>query len=224
MATRSQIPVGVLTSLREQPTLESTLASLHAAGFASIMQFDDRHRIGCYAAWRKMLERMLWMFPDAPYLLMCEDDCEFSTGLADYLSSAGSAGDLPHAILSPYCAAANHIDGESGWHSVHPRRAFGALCYLIPRPLALQFHTRPPSPDWRDGTDIAMGQFCQSRNIGYYVHRPSLVRHTGFTTTLDIHKETDANDQFRQCEFFARRISADQGPLALWQRPGSARA
>jgi len=210
------IPAGIISAPRPRPTIAATLESIKAAGFVQPIVFLNDGTAGCWRDWKTALRQMLQMYREAAWLLICEDDCEFSAGLADYLAWPFSDS-MKRAIISPYCADPNHAEGMDNWHAVHPRRFYGSLCHLLSREVAELILANDPRPNWRDGTDTALGAFCIAQQIPYYCHSPSLVKHTGDASSLN--RSADLNEHFRQCRQFAGRISVDQGPQSVWDRP-----
>jgi hypothetical protein len=190
--------VAVLTCPREQPTLSRTLDSLSAAGWQrdEILVSRDDRRAGCYLHWRAVLGLLLVRSPQADFLLVSEDDAIYPVGLREWLSSHRNPNRPdPLAWNSLYCAAPNELSAPAStpvcdpacgrWLPIRvPKRAYGALSYLITPALARRFLANPPLPGWRDGTDRAAGVFCKREGIRYCCHLPSFVRHIGDVSSL----------------------------------------
>lgn len=213
-ATKNANPVwsvGVLTAPRPgQPVLGTTLDSLELAGWPDreIRVFNDRELSGCYRAWRVALAALLSASPQADLILLSEDDALFPAGLREFLESQHASGSLPsHSWLSLYCA--DSLDGmlDCQWQAVHtPRQCWGSVAYVIPPPLARSLLADPPMPNWRDGTDQAVGRFCQRAKVSYFVFSPSLVKHIGLISSLDDPGGEDIN---RTCCRWVNRIDRD---------------
>lgn len=203
----------IITTVRFPRTLENTLTSIRDAGCEKgPVVFEDMIQDGCYRHWKFAVAQMLQAFPDESQFLICEDDCEFSSGLFAYLPAAGE-GD----IYSPYCAAPNPGEfGFCGWVKIHPRRLYGALCLLMHRKTIERFLRCNLMKDSPNGTDVAIRKFCMQEQVAFHVHSPSLVKHTGEVSVVN--KGVSCNEHFRQCQAFAGEISVDKGAKSIWHR------
>jgi hypothetical protein len=194
--------ISVLTCDRQVSYLERTRASLRRAGWPVHSTYIDTARAGCYRGWRSALAHLLHESPAADFLLLCEDDIAVTAGCRDLLDLYPPD---PHAINSLYCAAPNHDDSVFGWHGVArlPRCALGALAYAMTPDMARRFLADPPLPDWADGTDMAMGKFCQRERLPYMVHSPSLVQHIGTVSSL---REPSHDEQSRHAKRWLKSL------------------
>lgn len=220
--------VGIITARRSPSTLSATYKSLLSAGWTRnqilvsaeqnvpagdllVEQLDSSRRAphavhhlrpaGCYRNWRFMLAMMLESAPNDDYYLISEDDCQYTAGLRHYLDANPPPRD---GIASLYTAAPNHRPDSPGWNSITvPLRAYGALAYCIPPDLARRFHADPPHPKWLNGTDTAMGYFCQREGVKYYCHSPSFVRHTGIGEGMETTLPDAGVAKNRQCAEWA---------------------
>lgn len=168
--------VGTLTAPRKQATLAVSLTSLRAAGFAPDVILDDVERKGCWQNWLAVLRRLLSIAPDVERYLVTEDDALFSVGLRDYLDHNPPP---PDSVASLYCSRDCMLPELMRWARMPvPLMAHGSLAYVLTPTIARQIAADPPFPNRRHGTDHAVGTFCRYREIPYYVHSPSLTRHS----------------------------------------------
>jgi hypothetical protein len=201
--------VGVTTAPRREPTLETTLGSLHAAGWSDVRLFAEPHSevpsgtedlfitrraelLGAFSNWYLGLAELVMRSPDADAYFLCQDDIVLCQNLRGYLEErlwpARAVG-----VVSVYCAAWQDHFGtvgfhqlDAGWHSC------GALAYvfsnagakaLLTHPLFLQHRTHGPESGGAS-IDSVVGQWCRMSGLPYYVHSPSLVQHVGRTSAL----------------------------------------
>lgn len=209
------------------PTLPATVASLSAAGWPadSVEIYIDLKRSGCWQAWQRMLAGVvnsIEQIPSPPagnskntWILLAEDDAEFSANLRSLLDSPSVRLDTS-AVYSLYCAAGLPFDLEFGWRRVPaPLKSWGSLAYLFHASIAhrlIDFLPRHPLRNARDGTDRAIGIFCQRAGIPYVVHSPSFVRHLGVqslgaATSLD---ESGGMECNRQCSQWVKKVQIDE--------------
>lgn len=211
------------------PTIGVTLSSLASAGWPidSIRIFDDTELTGCWQAWMRMLAGVVDVVDRSPplpsppagqppqpsWILLAEDDCQFSAGLRRHLESPRVALH-PAAVHSLYCAAELPFELEFGWRRVTaPRQCWGSQAYLfsveVARKLLASLPTHPMR-DSRDGTDRAVGMFCRNASIPYLVHSPSFVRHIGVEfSSLDQAGQSGGRECNRQCASWIKRIKID---------------
>lgn len=202
------ILTAVISAPRPRPTLPAALASLARAGFRAPVVVYDTDRLGCYFTWRRAAERLLADYFDHRYRwarfgLIFEDDAQPAPGLFRQL--VGQWQDWPErCCASLYTARPNHREA-GGWHRVArlPHDALGAVAYLLPIPVLLDFMRAPPHPEWPDGTDHAMGLFCRDREIPYLCHSPSLVRHLAVGHENSALSHPGGLLENRQCAAFA---------------------
>lgn len=216
--TKFNWSTAVITAPREPPTLARTRSSLAAAGFLDPLIVSDATSAGCYKTWRAGLSYLLSLSWSADWLLIAEDDCEFTSGLREWLEAASTPLALdPAAFNSLYCSAGNYPKGESslnfsvGWREISvPLYAFGALAYAITPALARRFLADPPTPERPNNTDHAIGLFCKREGIPYRVHSPSFVRHIGFSSALPESAQGGLSE-YRQAATWVRKIDPGTG-------------
>ena len=205
--------VGVVTAPRKTPTLGDTLESLGAAGFWDVRLFAEpgtpipaahAHRpassrgaarseaLGAFPNWYLALSELVLRDPAADAYLLCEDDVAFSRGLRGYLGKtlwpAADVGAVSLHTPSHFAA------GEPpGWHAEDRGwRTWGAQALAFPNASARALLTDPAVLDHRGfgphggsrDADCVVGAWCRRAGRSYWVHRPSLARHTGETSTL----------------------------------------
>ena len=205
--------VGVVTAPREAPTLGDTLESLGAAGFWDVRLFAEpgtpipaahAHRpvsprgaakseaLGAFPNWYLALSELVLRDPAADAYFLCQDDTTFSAGLRGYLERtlwpAATVG-----AVSVYTPSHSAADGPDGWRAEDRGwRCWGALGLIFPNASARALLADPAVLDHRgfgprDGlrnVDSVVGAWCRRIGRPYFVHRPSLCRHTGETSTL----------------------------------------
>lgn len=204
------IECAVQTAPRAKPRLLETLAALARAGFPSPLVVADYAGRGCYQTYLRTMLLLARTASDADYWLICEDDIEPAAGLDVWLSSDHShlpvePGEM--GLISLYTCASNHRTGRTGWnvierlpHHTHIAIPWGALAYLWPVSLAMEYLASPRKPTDREGTDHHVGVWLRERGIPAYCHSPSLVRHTGIVPWSDTSLACKlASDADRQC-------------------------
>ena len=201
--------VGVATAPRTEPTLGDTLASLGNAGFddprlfaepgaevpptwAHLPRTDRSETCGAFPNWYLALTELVLRDPRAEAYLICEDDVQFSKGLRKYLEATlWTAADV--GVVSLHTPSHFAVGKPRGWH-VEDRgwEAWGAQAYVFPYRSARALLSDPAVLDHRgfgpDGgrihADCVVGAWCRRAGRPYFVHSPSLARHTGETSTV----------------------------------------
>jgi hypothetical protein len=172
--------VGILTAPRKQPTLPATLAALGAAGFGDCPRLisADVNLSGCWQNWLATTAALLAAYPRVDRLLILEDDCLLSAGLRRYF-------DLPYylppaaGVCSLFCSRDCLRNELLQWHRMPvPLLAHGSQAYVMTPEVARCLLADPPFRQRRDGTDHAVGTYCRLKEIPYFVHSPSLSRHS----------------------------------------------
>ena len=205
--------VGVTTAPRTEPTLSDTLRSLREAGFpdvrlfaepgsprvtepgpncASLPRTDRAETLGAFPNFYLALSELVLRDPRADAYLLCQDDVEFSKGLRGYLErTLWPAADV--GVVSVHTPRHFAVGKPRGWHAEDRGwGAWGAQGYVFPNRSARRFLSDPAVLDHRGfgpreglkNVDSVVGAWCRRTGLPYFVHAPSLSRHTGETSTL----------------------------------------
>ena len=149
--------VGVTTSARRQPTLEDCLKSIGASGWSRPRLYVDGNdvelpsthgnlpstvrnpRVGAWLNFYTMVGDLLDAEPDADALLLLQDDALFpaTPAVREYLERVLWPGPQP-TLVSLYCCA-DYTDQLHGWSPWNETWRYGALAFVFPRQLAVQF-------------------------------------------------------------------------------------
>lgn len=202
--------VGMTTAPRRAPTLERSLASLSQAGWNQVRLFaepgtalpaSDRCSLtqrdvvlGAFPNFLLGLSELYLRSPHADAYLMLQDDIQLAIGTRSYLERVLWPGAIANcgvvSLYCPSCHAAQATQGfeieSEGWGT------WGALAYVFspvsviaylsdPQVLAHRRHGRAQG---LANVDSVTGLWSQRTGWNYYVHTPSLVQHTGRTSTL----------------------------------------
>lgn len=197
------IASAILTAPRKNSTLKASLHSLAAAGFRCIIRAEpnsdipdeyqkyvvfNRVKLGVLRNMYETLEFLVQSYSKATVLAIFQDDIQISAGVAKWLEGELWPDWCPVASLyTPNCYA----DKKSGWRILKLGfyRTFGALGLLWRRDAAIDFlrneqvksHVRQHP---NRNADATVGYWALQRGHGIAYHTPSLVRHTGDTSTL----------------------------------------
>lgn len=201
--------VGMTTAPRKSATLHQSLKSLIAAGWHEPRLFVEpdtkieetfsrlpiSHRddaLGAFSNWYLGLSELYLRHPNADAYLICQDDVNFAAGLRSYLESvlwpAQTIG-----VVSLYCPSHEHTPGPAGFQAIEPGwDAWGALAYVFTNPglryflsdLEVLNHRHHGPAQGNRNIDSVVGAWCQRTRQPYFIHRPSLVQHTGRTSTI----------------------------------------
>ena len=201
--------VGITTAPRQQPTLTRCLASLDAAGWNRVSLFAEPdsvlpvntpgltvsqrpRRMGAFPNWYLSLTEMVMADPHADAYFFCQDDVILTAGLRKYLEDhlwpAANVG-----VVSVYCPSHYEVSEQIGFREInYGPKTWGALAYVFPNPAVRQLlademfidHRHHGPREGLKNIDSLVGNWCFERNLGYYVHSPSLAQHIGKTSTL----------------------------------------
>ena len=176
----TSIACGVTTCQRREPTLEKTVESLRMAGFFPQV-VEDTNRTGSWNAFRRCLAQIIASAPTATCYAVFQDDVKVSLGAAQYLRDTlwpRNAG-----VLSMYrCGMFPEV--RRGWIE-HSGQTYGGLAFLF-NPLSARRLIADTTPA-RMGecvSDLKVGRWCKKSGFDFYMHSPSLVQHTGRTSTV----------------------------------------
>jgi hypothetical protein len=130
--------------------------------------------------------------PLAEAFLICQDDVLFARGARSYLEQKlWPAEEI--GVVSLYCPSHEHRADPSEFRSINPGwGAWGALAYLFSNPGIREFLSDSKVVNHRHGgqakgqrnIDSVVGDWCQRRDLPYFVHVPSLAQHIGRTSTI----------------------------------------
>jgi hypothetical protein len=203
--------VGVTTSPRLKPTLETCVRSLERAGWARPRLFIDGavkipgefselpftlrdEKCGAWPGYLLALMELLLRQPRSDAYLIVQDD----TLLADfepmrlYLEKLLWPGTRP-GLVSLFCSATDaSMSATPGWHAARGVAGSAPLAVVFPRSLAKAFVSDPAvlehrwAPDEIDGTTIGdlIPHWAHSHGIPFWLPTPSLAQHIGDTSTL----------------------------------------
>lgn len=201
--------VGMTTSPRLTPTIQSSLRSVKQAGWPEIRIFAEPmaalpdinapsalserdQKLGAFPNWYLGLTEMYLRNPRCEAYAMFQDDLLLAPSTRDYLeNSLWPAPEI--GVVSLYCPSHDHQQDTVGFRpSTRGWKAWGALAYVFSNPGLRAFLSDPVVLNHRhhgpaDGLrniDSVVGSWCQRANLPYFVHIPSLVQHTGDTSTI----------------------------------------
>lgn len=228
----SRWSLAITTAPRKQSTLAATLASIQEAGWERhqlIVAAEPGtpvptgwptetapERLGAWRNFLRALRLALERDPHADGILLFQDDVELSAGLRGLLESLEIPPDA--GFVSPYCPTIySPAKDVPGWFSVRPGSFrgipwfgfVGALAVLFPRQnaeafLQDEFVRTYDKNRWVDGV---LGHWCKRAGKRPYCHWPSLIGHTGHTST--IHGGARATGH-RQAETYSPEVPAVQ--------------
>jgi hypothetical protein len=201
--------VAVTTAPRRESTLEWCLESVIRAGWElphlyldGLVRVPDRYGhlpvtwrerpVGAWPNWYLALMEMIQRDPKADAYLLLQDDAVLfdRVDLREYLETVLWPGDRP-GIVSLFCSQAYNRT-QPGWHALAEPWVWGALAFVFPRELAIEFVIDPAvvSHRWtgiRDGRvqiDVLVGRWAASRGCPVWYPNPSLAQHVGNTSSL----------------------------------------
>jgi len=190
--------VGITTAPREEPTLEDSLKSIHAAGWEDVRIFIDGDVLppsgysytrrssaaGAFSNWILALQELVVRDPAAKYYLLFQDDVRLCKGARERVEALALPG-----IVSLY---QSFHQRDKGIHiCTPPRRFVGALGLAFDRETAHKLLSSWFMIDHRQRTsrnndyiDGSLGFWCEKNEVPLWIHSPSLIQHTGHTSTL----------------------------------------
>lgn len=202
--------VGMTTAPRRIPTLERSLASVANAGWSQVRLFaepntDLKNRsehaitqrdyvLGAFPNFYLGLSELFLRDPHAQAYLMFQDDVEIAAGARKYLERVLWPQPTEQCgIVSLYCPSHHLSNGHAGFQIESAGwDTWGALAYVFSPTSVIAFltdahvicHRRRGPADGLKNVDSVAGKWCSRTGWNYYVHTPSLVQHTGRTSTL----------------------------------------
>lgn len=157
--------------------LESTLQSLHDAGFEPEIVRDE-NMSGSWWALREALQRLLEREADA--FVVFQDDLQIAKGCREWLET--QLWPMPEenvGVVSLYCATPCHE--RPGWFTTDDLgvyRTWGALALCFPRHSAKRIVAHKERA-LLNGSDTTVAGLLRNWGMKWFLHSPSLVEHTG---------------------------------------------
>ena len=199
-----QWAAAMLTAPRSEPAIEQSLISLTNAGFSDIHIFAEpeafiperfKHlkatrrsrRFGNFLNFYSCLTTLLSQQPDADAYAVFQDDIDVASGLRQWCEEQLWPQDC--GVVSLFTPRL-HSQRTSGWRICNPgpQRVCGAQALVFRRDLLQQFLSDPHvlySLQLRvRGDDEVLGGWLARNGLGIAYHTPSLVQHTGKTSSI----------------------------------------
>lgn len=212
-----QIRPVIRTSPREKPTLDRTIESLERGGFEKPTVFADFGAIdlplgtiqwttkqGAFRGFVEMSTAILQKY--SGWMLVCEDDVEFRTGVADYLRALNLSRDQ---VVSLYVSANQDAMLVHDGLNVVEGDMHGSLAYLIHSDTLSGVINSRTVAGWKydQRVDRLMCQSLAEIGVALVCPRPSLAQHIGETSTLRANRVLDSARTSRN--FIADRHHTD---------------
>ncbi len=201
--------VGVTTSPRRLPTLESCVHSVIQAGWTEPVLFLDGEvelptalsglnycrrvpAVGAFPNYVLSLSELYMRDPNADAYLLIQDDAIFvpSNATKSYLEKVLWPYDGP-CIASLYCSK-KYEQVNAGWHLFPGKWVWGAVAFAFSNAAAKQTlsdpallaHRAQPGRDGLSKIDVVLGQIASTQKIPLIFPSPSLVQHIGTISTI----------------------------------------
>ena len=194
----------VVTAPRKNQTLAASLKSLHHAGFSPLIFAEpgseipdnveasrvylNSSKMGVLANSYNAIKTALEVNKTANIIAYFQDDISLMSGAREWMESQLWPDHVP--VVSLYTAA-NCLGDKTGWSIVKNGyyRTFGALGILFRRDAAEDYVNNAKIQKTivsgkKDGDDACIGQWALERGHGIAYHTPSIISHTGSTSTL----------------------------------------
>lgn len=177
------IACGITTCPREQQTIRESLDSIRQAGFQRISVVEDKNRDGAWNCFRRCLAQTVASNPEADAFVLFQDDVLVARNTRDYLLSVLWPDGETTGVVSLYCSGMYRFT-EPGFHQRNGR-TWGALALCFtPYAARLLLADTTPARKGEAVVDGKVSRWCVDAGLGYYVHWPSLIQHTGATSTV----------------------------------------
>lgn len=177
------IATAMTTCKRKEPTVNESLQSVADAGFDRPLVVEDLDKMGAWNTFRRALATLISHRPQADAYLMLQDDIRVSANCRSYVQKALWPSGSDTGACSLYCSGM-YEHGDDGWNR-HTTDTFGALAICF-TPLSARLFIAGTSPSRRGEAqvDLRVGRWCRLAGMSYWIHYPSLVEHTGMTSTI----------------------------------------
>ncbi len=211
-ACNAEMALAVITCPRRDVQLSRTILGLRAAGFREPVHVfaepgseDVSNLLGVVMHWniarlggfRNWMQALSWFCRRSParYLLLSEDDAEYSTSARDAVDEA-VATLSPFGVLSLFLPArdASHIPADAaGWFQHNKGwKQYGTVSLVFDRMGGVErfvmdpavVGARPPAGEKVVPYDSVLFQWYQRAGLPVWFHVPSLVNHPPNTSTL----------------------------------------
>ena len=197
----------MLHAPRPVPTVENSLLSIDQAGWENVHVFSepgseevsaDQHvAVSRLGPFNNLLRSVTYLLDGKGYVLVFQDDVQVSR----YARELVDGLDIPEGVVSlyePFESAEYAVDGLN--LATETKHGYGALGYLFTRKCAKEF-AKFHHPHKRRGlqADLRVFNWCMQMGFQYHWHSPSLIMHTGHTSSLGDRPLTVT----RQCKWFA---------------------
>jgi hypothetical protein len=184
----------VLTAPRPKRTLERTLRSLEAAGWAGreglmadIRVYHDSGSSGHFRAYMEALRYTLQHDATADAYFIVEDDVVFCRGLREYLERTLWPGSVERiALCSPYCPKA-YRQRRLGWDSSGSGRGWrlaGSQAWIFPPQAVWAVLAEVAPVASRHNADWEIGKWATATGRRIWYHTPSLAQHVGLGNSV----------------------------------------
>lgn len=189
-----KIATVVLTAPRPTATLQRTLNSLKAAGWAdrpgsapAIGICHDRASSGHFSAYIEALRCAVNRRPEADAFFIVEDDVVFCRGLWSYLQQTLWPGSVEKiALCSPYCPKA-YRQRRRGWNDAQSNRGFylaGSQAWIFPPKAARAILAELAPLQSIHNADWEIGKWADATRRKVWHHTPSLAQHIGLGNSV----------------------------------------
>lgn len=171
-----------------KPTVFAEPGAEAFTGMSRCHVVKNAETLGLIQNWNNGV-RTLLAESSAPWIMMCEDDIELITGIRRVIEELVNDPDTEHTVYSPYCAWPNRVKGAVGWAGatgVEKTGLLGALCFLMPRDIAVSILETEERTTKKENelNDFLIGTAALKLGFRVKVHHPSLVIHTGRLSTF----------------------------------------
>lgn len=185
--------VGIVTAPRANPTLETTLKSVWAAGWMPVVYAEPDspipadakavkrpERLGLWRNWLKTAGQLL--SADTSHVLICEDDVELCPDARRIVEGMTWPADV--GCVSLYTASPYHRDSD-GIHDLPTGNFWGACALAFPAAVLRKVLDHKFIRGWSSdkGTDQAVGKALEAMGLRILGFSPSLGQHIGETST-----------------------------------------
>jgi hypothetical protein len=215
---------GMTTAPRPVPTLFAALNSVVCAGFenvnvygepgsctitspmASFHSSRENRKLGSWGNFIRAVNHLTGTSPLRDAYAIFQDDIEVAEFARKFVEAHDQfdvwPGDPNTSILMLYTSRNNH-SSYVGWHEIiKPTARYGLLGVIMPAETAHEFakdHAElPTEPEY--ASDMKFAQWCDRRGYKQFFHSPSLIRHTGESSSI---RSSHGLDHNRQCKRFA---------------------